>query len=54
MDDGSSSLSAWLMAASFLDTWIWAWQGRIQVNDFFLKIDFWMLVGNNRYEKLFL
>jgi hypothetical protein len=49
--DGSSSLYAWPMAASFLDEWIWAWQAQIRVNDFFQKIDFRVLVGNNRYQK---
>jgi hypothetical protein len=40
--DGSSSLSAWPMAASFLDAWIWAWRARESgLRIFlFLKIDF--------------
>jgi hypothetical protein len=39
---GGSSLSTWPTAASFLDSWIWAWQAWIRVEDFFLflKIDF--------------
>jgi hypothetical protein len=32
---GSSSLSTWPTAASFLDAWIWAWWACIQVRDFF-------------------
>jgi hypothetical protein len=35
MADGSSSLSVWLTAASFLDAWIWAWRAWIRVDDFF-------------------
>jgi hypothetical protein len=40
MADDSSSLSTWPTAAFFLGAWIWAWQARIRVDDFFSKIDF--------------
>jgi hypothetical protein len=54
MADGSSSLSAWPMAASFLDAWIWAGRLRFGLMIFFQKMIFgcWSATIDTSYQRV--